>query len=56
VVSQGTFTTLYPVTAPSLGVVAKAANSPVPALGYAGVYDFGVIILTVAGQVMILSG
>jgi len=39
---------------PALGVVTKAANSPVPALGYAGVYAFAVIILTVAGQVMIL--
>ena len=39
---------------PALGVVTKAAKSPVPALGYAGVYAFAVIILTVAGQFMIL--
>jgi putative transport protein len=39
---------------PALGIVTKTANSPVPALGYAGVYAFAVIILTVTGQVMIL--
>jgi putative transport protein len=41
---------------PALGVVTKAADSAVPTLGYAGVYAFAVIILTVAGQVMILIG
>jgi putative transport protein len=39
---------------PSLGIVTQAAKSNVPALGYAGVYAFAVIILTVAGQLMTL--
>ncbi len=41
---------------PSLGVVTKAARSNVPALGYAGVYAFAVIILTVVGQLLMTLG
>ncbi|MDJ0848945.1 MAG: TrkA C-terminal domain-containing protein [Myxococcota bacterium] len=41
---------------PALGVVTRAARSNVPALGYAGVYAFAVITLTVVGQLMIRFG
>lgn len=34
---------------PALAVVTKAANSPVPAIGYAGTYTFANIFLTFAG-------
>lgn len=34
---------------PALSVVTKAANSPVPAIGYAGTYTFANIFLTFAG-------
>ena len=39
---------------PALGVVTKLAKSNVPAMGYVGVYAFANIILTVAGQLMML--
>jgi putative transport protein len=39
---------------PALGAVAKVAKSNVPAMGYVGVYAFANIILTVAGQLMML--
>ena len=39
---------------PSLSVVTKAADSNVPALGYAGVYAFAIILLTIVGQLMIM--
>jgi putative transport protein len=41
---------------PSLSVVTRAADSNVPALGYAGVYAFAIIMLTIAGQVMMMMG
>lgn len=34
---------------PALGVVAKEARSPIPALGYAGTYAFANVFLTIAG-------
>lgn len=37
-----------------LGVVTAQAKSNIPALGYVGVYAFANIILTIAGQIMML--
>ncbi len=37
---------------PSLGIVQKAANSSLPALGYAGTYTFANVLLTFAGSAM----
>lgn len=39
---------------PALGVVTKQAKSNIPAMGYVGVYAFANIILTIAGQIMVL--
>ena len=39
---------------PALGVVTTSAGSNVPGLGYAGVYAFAVILLTVTGQLMMV--
>ncbi len=39
---------------PALGVITKQAKSDVPAMGYVGVYAFANIILTVAGQLIML--
>ena len=39
---------------PALAVVTKQAKSNVPAIGYVGVYAFANIILTLAGQVMMI--
>ncbi len=41
---------------PSLSVVTGAAKSNVPALGYAGVYAFAIILLTITGQIMMMLG
>ena len=38
----------------SLSVVTKAADSPVPALGYTGAYAFANVLLTVAGSIILL--
>ncbi len=38
----------------SLGVVQEAANSSVPALGYAGTYAFSSFLLTLAGTAMVM--
>jgi putative transport protein len=37
---------------PSLSIVTKAANSSIPALGYAGTYTFANVFLTFAGTLM----
>jgi putative transport protein len=37
---------------PSLGIVQKAADSSLPALGYAGTYTFANVLLTFAGTLM----
>ena len=37
----------------SLSVVTKAANSPIPSLGYTGAYAFANVILTIAGSVIL---
>jgi putative transport protein len=37
---------------PSLGIVQKAADSSLPALGYAGTYTFANVLLTFAGSFM----
>ena len=37
----------------SLSVVTKAANSPVPALGYTGAYAFANVLLTIAGSIIL---
>jgi len=37
---------------PSLGIVQQAANSSLPALGYAGTYTFANVLLTFAGSAM----
>jgi putative transport protein len=39
---------------PALAVVTKQAKSNVPAIGYVGVYAFANIILTLAGQIMMI--
>lgn len=39
---------------PSLQVVSEAADSPVPALGYAGTYTFANVLLTFAGSVLMM--
>jgi putative transport protein len=39
---------------PALGVVTAQAKSNIPAMGYVGVYAFANIILTIAGQIMML--
>ncbi len=39
---------------PALGIVTKLAKSNVPAIGYVGVYAFANIILTMAGQFIML--
>jgi putative transport protein len=39
---------------PALGVITKQAKSDIPAMGYVGVYAFANIILTVAGQLMMI--
>jgi len=39
---------------PSLNVITKAANSEVPALGYAGTYTFANVLLTFAGSLMMI--
>ena len=41
---------------PSLSVVTRAADSNVPALGYAGVYAFAIIMLTLVGQLVMMFG
>ncbi|MAZ86298.1 MAG: hypothetical protein CL693_01520 [Cellvibrionaceae bacterium] len=41
-------------TGASLSVVTKAANSPVPSLGYTGAYAFANVILTIAGSLILL--
>ena len=38
----------------SLSVVTKAADSPVPALGYTGAYAFANVLLTIAGCIILL--
>ena len=38
----------------SLSVVTKAANSPVPSLGYTGAYAFANVLLTIAGSIILL--
>ena len=38
----------------SLSVVTKAANSPIPSLGYTGAYAFANVLLTIAGSVVLL--
>jgi putative transport protein len=37
----------------SLSVVTKAANSPMPSLGYTGAYAFANVLLTVAGSIIL---
>jgi putative transport protein len=37
----------------SLSVVTKAANSPIPSLGYTGAYAFANVLLTVAGSIIL---
>jgi putative transport protein len=37
----------------SLSVVTKAANSPVPSLGYTGAYAFANVLLTIAGSIIL---
>jgi len=37
----------------SLSVVTKAANSPMPSLGYTGAYAFANVLLTIAGSVIL---
>ena len=39
---------------PALGVITKQARSNIPAMGYVGVYAFANIILTIAGQMIML--
>ena len=39
---------------PALGVITKQAKSDIPAMGYVGVYAFANIILTVAGQLIMM--
>lgn len=39
---------------PALGVITKLARSNIPAMGYVGVYAFANIILTIAGQIIML--
>ncbi len=39
---------------PALGVITKQARSDIPAMGYVGVYAFANIILTVAGQLLMM--
>lgn len=39
---------------PALGVITKQAMSDIPAMGYVGVYAFANIILTVAGQLIMM--
>lgn len=38
---------------PALGVITEAAESPLPALGYAGTYTFANVFLTFAGTLMV---
>jgi putative transport protein len=38
---------------PALSVVNEAAQSPLPALGYAGTYTFANVFLTFAGTLMV---
>jgi putative transport protein len=38
----------------SLSVVTKAANSPIPSLGYTGAYAFANVILTIAGGIILM--
>ena len=40
----------------SLSVVTAEAKSAVPAIGYAGTYAFGNVLLMVAGPLMLLLG
>ena len=40
----------------SLSVVTAEAKSAVPAIGYAGTYAFGNVLLMVAGPMMLLIG
>jgi putative transport protein len=37
----------------ALSVVTKAANSPVPSLGYTGAYAFANVLLTIAGSIIL---
>jgi len=37
----------------SLSVVTKAANSPIPSLGYTGAYAFANVLLTIAGSIIL---
>jgi len=37
----------------SLSVVTKAADSPVPSLGYTGAYAFANVLLTIAGSIIL---
>ena len=39
---------------PSLGIVTEAAQSEVPALGYAGTYTFANVLLTFAGTALMM--
>ena len=39
---------------PALGMITKQARSDIPAMGYVGVYAFANIILTVAGQLIMM--
>ena len=39
---------------PALGVITKQAKSDIPAMGYVGVYAFANIILTIAGQIIMM--
>lgn len=41
---------------PALGIVQQAANSTVPALGYAGTYALANVLLTLAGTLIMLLG
>ena len=38
----------------ALSVVTKEANSSIPAIGYAGTYAFGNVLLMVAGPIVLL--